>query len=391
MLPCMSNHEHSRVIVLAAGGTGGHIFPAEALAEEMLLRGYEPHLITDHRFHHYNKNSAEGVLGRIPIHTITAGSLGGGLLSRAKNALGLLRGTVQARAHLKRLKPLAVVGFGGYPSFPTMAAAIFRGETTIIHEQNSVLGRVNRLFAGKVNLLATSYADMRGMPAHVRASTSTGNPVRAAIRALSHVDYPSLADGGMLRVMVIGGSQGASVFSRVVPEAMKLLPANLRARIRLDQQCRAGEIEQVRAAYDALGMQVDLAPFFTDVAARLANTHVMVCRAGASTVAELMAAGRPALLVPLPQATDNHQYYNAQAIEDVGAGWVMTQDAFTPEALAAKLETLILAPQRLNDYAAAMRKLGKPNAASALADAVLRVAGISSSTHGELAPTEHAA
>lgn len=387
MLPRMSKNPHSRVIVLAAGGTGGHIFPAEALAEEMLLRGYEPHLITDHRFHQYNKNSAEGVLGRIPIHTITAGSLGGGMLSRAKNALGLVRGTVQARAHLKKLKPLAVVGFGGYPSFPTMAAAIFSGQTTIIHEQNSVLGRVNRLFAGKVNLLATSYADMRGMPTKVKASECTGNPVRAAIRVLANVDYPTLADGGMLRVMVIGGSQGASVFSRVVPDAMKLLPGHIRARIRLDQQCRAGEIEQVREAYAALGMQVDLAPFFTDVAARLASAHIMVCRAGASTVAELMAAGRPAMLVPLPQATDNHQYYNAQAIEDVGAGWVMTQDAFTPEALATKLETLILAPQRLAEYATAMRTLGKPHAASALADGVLRAAGLNTSQkHGAPAP-----
>lgn len=380
----MQNQPDPRVIVLAAGGTGGHIFPAEALAEEMLLRGYTPHLVTDHRFHQYNKNSAEGVLGRIPIHTITAGSLGGGFASRIKNAVGLARGTLQARAVLKELNPLAVVGFGGYPSFPTMAAAVFSNRVTIIHEQNSVLGRVNRLFARKVKKLATTYSDTRGM-GNV-TPLLTGNPVRGAIRALAKVEYPELTGDNMLRLLVIGGSQGASVFSRVVPEAMKLLPPNLRARIRLDQQCRAGEIEAARKAYAELGMQVDLAPFFVDVAARLASSHLVIARAGASTVAELTAAGRPAILVPLPQATDNHQYYNAQAIEDVGGGWVISQDAFTPQALASKLETLLLAPQRLAECAAAMHGIGRPDASSALADCVLAAAGMAPKTNGNGAP-----
>ncbi len=381
----MNQTSQSRVIVLAAGGTGGHIFPAEALAEEMLLRGYTPHLITDHRFHQYNKNSVEGVLGRIPIHTITAGSLGGGFASRLKNAFGLARGTLQARALLKELKPLAVVGFGGYPSFPTMAAAVFSNRVTVIHEQNSVLGRVNRLFARKVKKLATTYTDTRGINNSV-TPVLTGNPVRGAIRALANVEYPQLSNDNMLRLLVIGGSQGASVFSRVLPETMKLLPANLRARIRLDQQCRAGEIEEVRKAYAELGMQVDLAPFFVDVAARLASSHLVVARAGASTVAELTAAGRPAILVPLPQATDNHQYYNAQAIEDVGGGWVIAQDAFTPQALASKIETLLLAPQRLAECAAAMHGIGRPGASSALADCVLSAAGVTPKTNGNGAP-----
>lgn len=381
----MQNQSDSRVIVLAAGGTGGHIFPAEALAEEMLLRGYTPHLITDHRFHQYNKHSTEGVLGRIPIHTITAGSLGGGAASRMKNAFGLARGTLQARKVLKELKPFAVVGFGGYPSFPTMAAAVFSGCITVIHEQNSVLGRVNRLFARKVKTLATTYGDTRGIKSGV-TPVLTGNPVRGAIRALAKVEYPQLAGDNMLRLLVIGGSQGASVFSRVLPEAMKLLPTSLRARIRLDQQCRAGEIDEVRKAYSELGMQVDLAPFFVDVAARLASAHLVIARAGASTVAELTAAGRPAILVPLPQATDNHQYYNAQAIEDVGGGWVIAQDAFTPQALASKLETLLLAPQRLSECAVAMHGIGRPDASSALADCVLAAAGVAPKTNGNGAP-----
>ena len=388
----MQTQPDPRVIVLAAGGTGGHIFPAEALAEEMLLRGYTPHLITDHRFHQYNKNSADGVLGRIPIHTITAGSLGGGLASRMKNAVGLARGTLQARKLLKELRPLAVVGFGGYPSFPTMAAGVFGSHTTVIHEQNSVLGRVNRLFARKVKKLAVTYTDTRGMDKNA-TPVMTGNPVRGAIRALANVEYPQLASDSSLRLLVIGGSQGASVFSRVLPEAMKLLPANVRARIRLDQQCRAGEIDEVRKAYAELGMQVDLAPFFVDVAARLASSHLVVARAGASTVAELTAAGRPAILVPLPQATDNHQYYNAQAIEDVGGGWVIAQDAFTPQVLADKIETLLQAPQRLSECAAAMRGIGRPDASAALADCVLAAAGILPKTNGNGAPApmEHAA
>lgn len=388
----MKTAEPSRIIVLAAGGTGGHIFPAEALAEEMLLRGYEPHLVTDHRFHQYNKNSGGGVLGRIPIHTITAGSLGGGLFSRIKNACGLVIGTIQAARVLRQLSPMAVVGFGGYPSFPTMFAAIIGGRCTVIHEQNSVLGRVNRLFGARVRLLATSYRDMRGTSSEMKRVQFTGNPVRGAIRALAQVEYPALAGDGIMRVLVIGGSQGASVFSDVVPEAMAQLPANIRARIRLDQQCRAGEIDAVKAKYDALGMQVDLAPFFVDVAARLAAAHLVICRAGASTVAELMSAGRPAILVPLPQATDNHQYYNAQAIEDVGAGWVITQQAFTPETLASKLETLLLAPQRLGECAAAMHALGNPHAAATLADGVLQAAGVSATKPTNTGfPTEHAA
>jgi UDP-N-acetylglucosamine--N-acetylmuramyl-(pentapeptide) pyrophosphoryl-undecaprenol N-acetylglucosamine transferase len=365
-------HTTSRIIVLAAGGTGGHIFPAVALAEVLLARGYEPHLVTDHRFHHYNKSSSDGVLGTIPIHTIRAGSLGGGLLRKCKNILGIGIGVLQARAHLRKLKPLAVVGFGGYPSFPTMVAAMLGGEQTIIHEQNSVLGRVNRLLARRATRIATTYEHTRMMPEAARARmVLTGNPVRAAVCAIAQVEYPQLAEGGMMRVLVIGGSQGASVFSEVVPEAMKQLPADVRARIRLDQQCREIEIAQVREKYQAIGMQVDLAPFFVDVAARLASAHLVICRAGASTVAELMVAGKPALLVPLPIATDNHQYYNAQAIEESGAGWVVTQSAFTPESLAAKLETLMRVPHRLGEAAAAMRTLSSANAAEKLADVVI--------------------
>ena len=374
----------SRTVILAAGGTGGHIFPAEALAEVLRARGFYPQLVTDHRFHHYNKNSQDGVLGNIPIHTIRASGVSGGVVKRFMSVLGIFVGVVQAMRVIKRTQPVAVVGFGGYPSFPTMLAAILLGKRTVIHEQNSVLGRVNRLLAGQVSAIATTYAITQKMPANaVQKVVLTGNPVRASLAALAQIDYSQLTPDGLLRVLVLGGSQGASVFSHVVPAAMKLLPENLRGRIRLDQQCRAGEMDGARAAYQALGMQVDLAPFFTDIAARLAAAHVVIARAGASTVAELMVAGRPALLVPLPIATDNHQYFNAQALEDTGAGWVVTQDAFTPESLAVRLETWLGVPQRLGEAAAAMRLLGTTDAAEKLADVVLQQAQYFFTTDGQ--------
>ncbi len=371
----MNAHSNTQTVLLAAGGTGGHIFPAVALAEVLLARGVRVALVTDHRFHRYTK-SLDGALAQMPIHTIRAGNLQGGLLKKLFGAAGIALGVLQAAIIIVRAKPVAVVGFGGYPSLPTMLAAILLGRRTIIHEQNSVLGRVNRAIAARVDMVATTYPETQKMPAALRdkknASTrSVGNPVRAAVCAVSQVDYPQLAADGMLRILVLGGSQGASVFSDVMPEAMALLPADLRARVRLDQQCRAGEIEAVRARYAELNMQVDLAPFFGDVAARLAAAHLVICRAGASTVAELMVAGRPGLLVPLPSAMDNHQYFNAQAVEDSGAGWVVTQEAFTATALATKLETLMRAPQRLSECATAMRALATPNAAQMLADLVL--------------------
>jgi UDP-N-acetylglucosamine--N-acetylmuramyl-(pentapeptide) pyrophosphoryl-undecaprenol N-acetylglucosamine transferase len=366
----------SQTVILAAGGTGGHIFPAEALAEVLRARGVDVHLITDLRFHHYSRLSPDSVLARIPIHTIHAASLGGGLVRKMRSAWNIALGVVQAHRLMKKLQPVAVVGFGGYPSFPTMVAAVLGRRRTIVHEQNSVLGKVNRALASRITHIATTYAQTQKMPNDaVGRVILTGNPVRAAVCALAQIDYPALADEGLMRVLVIGGSQGASVFSEVIPEAMQALPEHMRARIRLDQQCRAGEIDEVRAKYQALGMQVDLAPFFPDMAPRLAAAHLVICRAGASTVAELMVAGRPALLVPLPIATDNHQYFNAQAIEDTGAGWVVTQEAFTAESLAARLDTWLRLPQRLSTSAAAMRALGRTDAADALADVVLGIKG----------------
>ena len=364
---------HQGTIILAAGGTGGHIFPAEALAEALLARGYRPVLVTDKRFHGYTQS--DGVLRRIALETIAAGSLSGSALSKLKSLALLVVGCWQAHRIIRRIKPVAVVGFGGYPSFPTMVAAILLRRVTLLHEQNSVLGKVNRVLARFVNHIATSYAATQRMPASA-AATLTGNPVRAAIGTLRTIDYPALTEDGMLRLLVTGGSQGASVFSEVVPNACQLLRPELRARIRVDQQVRAGEIDTVRARYQAMGMQADLAPFFADVAQRLAAAHLVIGRAGASTMAELMVAGRPAILVPLPSAADNHQHVNAQTIENSAAGWVIPQAVFSAQSLATRLETFLVTPLSLNDAAQAMRQLGLPDAAERLADCVLKIAGL---------------
>jgi UDP-N-acetylglucosamine--N-acetylmuramyl-(pentapeptide) pyrophosphoryl-undecaprenol N-acetylglucosamine transferase len=359
----------TKTVILAAGGTGGHIFPAAALAEVLRARGIDVRLVTDARFHTYEH--AGNVLTQIPVHTIRTGNIGGGLLKKLLGVVSIIVGTGQAIGLMRRYRPIAVVGFGGYPSLPTMLAAILTGKRSIVHEQNSVLGRVNRLIATRVSVIATTYINTLKLPAGARRVVHTGNPVRGAVAALANMAYPEFHANGLLRVLVLGGSQGASVFSTVLPAALALVPAELRAHIRLDQQCRTAEIETVRSHYAALGMQVDLAPFFTDVAARLAAAHLVISRAGASSVAELMLAGKPALLVPLPGAMDNHQFYNAQAVEHAGAGWVVSQEQFTAQGLAIKLETLLRAPERLNDCARAMRQLAVIGAADKLADVVL--------------------
>ena len=374
------NPPNTPTIILAAGGTGGHIFPAVALAEVLASRGLKPVLVTDHRFHDYTKHgkAEDSIFGSLPILTIRAGGIGKGICRKLTSPFGIALGVVQALAHLRRLKPRAVIGFGGYPSFPTVLAAILRRDVTLIHEQNSVLGKANRVLAPYVHAIAATYADPRYLADAMKPKTSlTGNPVRAALSTLHHVPYPMLEADGMLRILVIGGSQGASVFSDIIPQAIERLSDKLRLRIRIDQQCREGEMETVRARYAAMGLQADIKPFFADVAVRVASAHLVISRAGASSVAELTAAGRPAIFVPLPSATDNHQYFNAEAIEDLGGGWVMAQEAFTAEALAAKLETYLRSPRTLQDAADRMRLLGRPKAAEALADLVMARAKLS--------------
>lgn len=358
-------------IILAAGGTGGHIFPAEALAEVLLRKNERVVLVTDHRFAHYQS----GALAEIETRTIHAGTVGGSWHKKVLGAAGILLGIAQARGVLRQLKPKAVVGFGGYPSFPTVFAAAGMGIPTVIHEQNSVLGRANRLLAGRVERIATSFPDTQMMgEKDLHKVCVTGNPVRASVRALRDVPYPMVMQDGKMHILVTGGSQGASVFSQVVPEAIAQLPASLRARVRIDQQCREHELAATRQRYGELGVNADLATFFVDVPARLAASHLVIARSGASTVSELAVAGRPAILVPLPTAMDNHQYHNADAFEQVGGGWVMAQDGFTPASLSARLEAFLTAPDALVKAAHNVRALGAPDAAEKLASLVLKAA-----------------
>ncbi len=358
-------------IILAAGGTGGHLFPAEALAEELLKQKFQVSLFTDARFSGYEAAGMKGMLAEIPVFSVRAGTLGKSLRSRINGFLNMGLGILQARKLLKKMQPAVVVGFGGYPSFPTVFAASLLGIPTIIHEQNAILGKANRVLASRVTNIATSIRDTGLMrPENINKCKLVGNPVRSAIRALHDVPYPQLTQDGVMRVLVTGGSQGAHIFSDVVPQSIALLPENLRQRLRIDQQARVEDMEKTRKYYKDIGVNADLSPFFNDVPARLASAHLVIARSGASTIAELTCAGRPTILVPLPNSADDHQTANAMAVEDAGGGWVMPQDGFTPEALAARLEAFLTLPESLERAAENIRSLGKPQAAVNLAQLV---------------------
>jgi len=356
------------LIALAAGGTGGHVFPAEALASVLLDRGYRLALITDKRGAAYG-----GTLGKLETFRISAGGIAGrGKLSALRSALELGLGIIQARSILKRIRPAAVIGFGGYASVPGMAAASLAGIPTAIHEQNAVLGRANRLLAGRVRRIATSFAEVSHVEARlVPKLVHTGMPVRAGILASRETPYPEIGAEGPIDLLVLGGSQGARILSEVIPAALARLPETLRARIRIAQQCRPEDLDGVRRAYAGTGIDATLESFFADVPERLAAAHLVIARAGASTVAELTTLGRPAILVPYPFAIDDHQTANAHAAEDCGGAWLMQQDSFTPETLAARLDSLFTQPEALVRTAACARNAGRPDAAEALADLVV--------------------
>jgi UDP-N-acetylglucosamine--N-acetylmuramyl-(pentapeptide) pyrophosphoryl-undecaprenol N-acetylglucosamine transferase len=357
----------SALILLASGGTGGHMFPAEALAGPLLSRGYEVSLITDTRGRGFGDR-----LPAVEVHRISAGGLaGGGLMRRAQGMLSLSLGFLQARRLVNRMKPRVVVGFGGYASVPAVLAAQRAGIATVLHEQNAVLGRANRLLAPRARMIATSFADTK----HVDKARAcfTGNPVRGAIAALGERPYPEI--GSTLHILVTGGSQGARVFGRLLPAAFAQLSPAQRQRLSVAQQCRPEDLEQVRAAYAPLAMLVELATFFENMAEQLGRAHLVISRSGASTVAELAAAGRPAILIPYPHATDDHQTANAIGFCGAGAGWLMPEATVTPETIAERLRSLLAFPAGLRTRGGAAREAGSRDAALRLADLV-----------GELAP-----
>jgi UDP-N-acetylglucosamine--N-acetylmuramyl-(pentapeptide) pyrophosphoryl-undecaprenol N-acetylglucosamine transferase len=356
------------LIVLAAGGTGGHMFPAEALAGALAARGHDVALITDRR------GQAIALPGiDLAVHRVRAAAMtGASLPAKLTAGLQLLIGAAQSWWLLRRLKPAAVVGFGGYPSVPAVLAAHRLGLPVILHEQNAVLGRANQMLTPYARRIATCFAEVEGVSAADRGKiVMTGNPVRPAIAALAQTPYPTLEADSSVNLLITGGSLGASLFSRVIPKAIGLLPESVRRRLSIVQQARADDLEGVRAAYAALGMTPVLAPFFGDMPARLAAAHLVIGRAGASTVAETAVAGRPAILVPLAIHRDDHQTKNARALEAAGAALVMPEAAFTPEALAARLQPLLALPEKLTAMAAKARDVATLDAAERLADLVL--------------------
>lgn len=363
----MTQTQTMPLIVLSAGGTGGHVFPAEALAAELIRRGYRLALITDLRGQAFG-----GALGTLDLFRVRAGGIAGrGLVKRLRAVCELAIGTLEAFAILRRLQPAAVVGFGGYASVPAILAAIRSGHPVLLHEQNAVLGRANRLFAKHAHRIAISIAETKLLPTKDPSRiVHTGMPVRPAVADVRNRPYPALQADAPIHLLVTGGSQGASVFARVAPDALTRLPESLRSRIRIAQQCRAEDVAQVRKAYADAGIHAEIETFFTDIPERLAQAHLAIVRSGASTVAELTCVGRPAILVPYPHAVDDHQTANAQSLDNVGGGWLMPESAFTADSLAQRLKDLFTLPAALEKAAVCAKTAGRPDAAERLADLV---------------------
>ncbi len=355
-------------IVLAAGGTGGHLFPAQALAEVLQARGFAIHLMTDERMHDYGKDFPAEKIHIVPSATLSLSDP----LRLPLRLARLAKGCFSARATLKQLRPAAVIGFGGYPSLPPMLAAVHLRLPSIVHEQNSVLGRANRLMASRVTAVATSFPKLVNLPTGIPCHF-TGNPVRAVVRKLAGQAYPVLPPEGPINLLVFGGSQGARVFADLVPPTIAALPEVLRKRLLLSQQCRTEDLDRTRAAYRAAGVAAELEPFFADMPQRMAKAHLVICRSGASSVAELGVIGRPAILVPLPHAIDNDQLRNAESFAAAGAGWLQEQKDLEPAAFASFLTRLLSNEQGLKEAALAARGQGKPDAAEALADLVEQI------------------
>jgi UDP-N-acetylglucosamine--N-acetylmuramyl-(pentapeptide) pyrophosphoryl-undecaprenol N-acetylglucosamine transferase len=369
----MTQHQHP--IMLAAGGTGGHVFPATALAETLAARGYRVALVTDRRGGAFDD---AGATAGIEVHKIRAGGIAGhGPFAKLKGLWQLFQGWRDARALIDRLKPAAVVGFGGYASVPTVMAAGGRGLPVVLHEQNAVIGRANRVLASQARAIAACFESVEKVPAKDRHKVVlVGNPVRDAIGALRTAPPAPLLEGGTREILITGGSQGASAFADLIPAAIAKLPAELRARLRIAQQACQAEVETVATAYEGTGVTADVRRFFDDMPIRLRAAHLLICRAGASTVAENTVAGRPALLIPYPSAIDDHQTANARAIEAAGGAIVLPQAALTAERLAALLTELLDDTDRLTEMTEAAHAAGRPDAVDELADLVLTTAGI---------------
>jgi UDP-N-acetylglucosamine--N-acetylmuramyl-(pentapeptide) pyrophosphoryl-undecaprenol N-acetylglucosamine transferase len=350
-------------ILLAAGGTGGHLFPAEALAHELIARGWQVHLATDTRAGRYAGSFPAAAIHEIPSATIGSKNP----LALARTFWKLWRGVRAASAVIARIRPAAVVGFGGYPTLPPLYAATRRGRPTLIHEQNAVMGRANRALAARVTAIAGGFLPEDASVAG-RKTITTGNPVRPAVVEAAVQPYTVSQGSEPFHLLVFGGSQGAQFFSDAVPAAIALLPDDLRKRLVVTQQARKDDVERVTGAYAELGIPAEISPFFTDMAARMARAQFVISRSGASTVSEIAVIGRPALLVPYPHALDHDQAANAAALAAAGGAEVHVQSSLDAATLAGLLEVRMNEPEGLKAMAEAARSVGRPNAASLLAD-----------------------
>ena len=355
--------------VLAAGGTGGHMVPAHALAAELRSRGHGVMLITDERGARF-----PGLFENVPVHVLPAGRLGGGPIGWLKALSAVARGRAEAKRLYREHRPDAVVGFGGYPAFPSLLAASALKIPTVLHEQNAVLGRVNRLLAGEAEAIGTAYSEVERLKSkYANRVVLVGNPVRGEVARLGELPFPAFDEFAPLKILITGGSQGATVLGTVVPEGLGLLQASLRRRLQIVQQCRPDDIDRVRARYAELGIPAELMTYIEDMPDKLADAHLIIGRAGASTIAELTAAGRPAILIPFPSATDDHQTANAREMTKAGGARTIQQTNFTPDVLARQIEAMAADPIALNNAAARSLSVGRPHAARDLADVVERV------------------
>nr|WP_314258709.1 undecaprenyldiphospho-muramoylpentapeptide beta-N-acetylglucosaminyltransferase [uncultured Devosia sp.] len=360
-----------RKFVLIAGGTGGHLFPAMALAQELGRRGHMVELMTDHRVESYGSDFPASAVHIVPSATPS-------LRNPVKFVAGcfkILRGVAVAIKQLRASKPHCVVGFGGYPTFPPFLAANLLGIPGILHEQNAVMGRANRALGRFADLLAMSFRQTKFADTLSLEKVVTGNPVRDRVRAVATMPYPEISPNGPIRLVIFGGSQGAKALSDVVPAAIGSLPDALRQRLLIVQQCRADDLDRVAEVYRQAKVNVELAAFFTDLPERIAQSHLVIGRSGASTIAELTVLGRPAILVPLPGALDADQKNNALVMEQAGAGWLAEQATLTPQSLGNRLTSLLSDNQTLIKAAAAARSLGQPRAVEKLADMAEMLSG----------------
>jgi UDP-N-acetylglucosamine--N-acetylmuramyl-(pentapeptide) pyrophosphoryl-undecaprenol N-acetylglucosamine transferase len=372
-------------VVIAAGGTGGHLFPGQALAQELRRRGRRIVLMTDERVQRFDMLFPGADIFAVPSATPT----NRGLAGLVQAAPAIITGVAQAFGILGRVEPSVVIGFGGYPTLPPIAAAILRRIPTCVHEQNAVLGRVNRLVAPYVHAIASTFASPKFLrPRDAGKVVVTGNPVRDAVMEQAAAPYVAPGAGSRINLLVFGGSQGARVMSDVVPGALARLSEVLRGRLDVVQQARPEDITRVRALYEEAGIRAEIQSFFDDMPARIAAAQLVIGRSGASTVAELSVIGRPSILVPLPHALDNDQKANAEKVEAAGAGFMIEQPNFSESELAERLTALLASPTTLAEAAKAALAQGRPNAVRQLADLVERLGRGEFSTASDTAPIE---